>query len=225
MQMLLLVSLAGLGAFLVSAGLLHGGLGSMAARYFFAAATGYLFFLVLVRLWLAYQRRQWSRDGDVPIESGDGAGSVEPEFSGEGGAFGGGGASGSYSDELPVELDALPSVTSESSSGFLDAVPDVDDAWPLVLALVALVAGAVALGFVVYASPLLFAEVLLDAAVVSAVYRRARRRNRGHWLHGVLKRTWLPAAALCLSVALGGFVLQLLAPEAKSLGGVFRQWL
>ena len=41
--------------------------------------------------------RQWSPDGDVPVEPGNGGGSVESEFSGEGGAFGGGGASRSCS--------------------------------------------------------------------------------------------------------------------------------
>lgn len=229
LQMMLIVSLAGLGAFLCSVALLHSGLGSMAWRYLVAATFGYLLFLVLIRSWLAYQRRYWSLDSDVPtdVELNGESGS----FSGEDGSFGGGGASGSFGpsggSSIPHSdsLDIVPSPGFAPSAGFLDSVPDVDEAWPvarIALGLGALLAGLVALGFVVYASPVLFAEVLLDAAVVGAVYRRARRRSRGHWLGGVLRRTWLPAAGLCVLVALTGFVLQSAAPEARSLGAVFR---
>jgi hypothetical protein len=64
--------------------------------------------------------------------------------------------------------------------------------------------------------------VLLDAAVAGAVYRRARRRSRAHWLRGVVRRTWLPALALCAFVAAGGFAVQQVMPEARSLGDVIR---
>lgn len=223
LQMLLLVSLSGLAGFLVSVSLLHAGLSSMAIRYFVAAIGGYLFFLLLVRLWLAHQRGQWSPHGDVSLEVGGEAGPNGPGFFGEGGEFGGGGASGSYSNALPSGVEPPASLEAASAPSLLKVAPDVDDAAVILLAIAALSAGIVALGIVVYASPILFAEVLLDAAVVSAVYRRARRRSRGHWLHGVMRRTWLPAAVLCISVAIGGFALQLVEPEATSLGGVLSQ--
>lgn len=220
LQMVLVLSLAGLGAFLCSAALLHGGLGNMMARYFLATAIGYALFLVLIRLWLEYQRRRWSFDLGLP-DVDLGSSPSTPSFSGGGGSFGGGGATGSYhaSPGLP-----LPGSASEASPSLADSVPDLDEAWPVVLGLAALLAALTALGYLIYASPVLFAEVLLDAAVVGAVYRRALRRRRDHWLRGVLRRTWLPAAALCAFVGLIGFSLQAAAPEASSLGAALRSW-
>jgi hypothetical protein len=203
-QMLLILVLAGLGAFLCSAVLLRVGVSSMAARYFVAALVGYGLFLCLVRLWLAYQRHGWSLEPDIPgVSGGDGH---EPALPGSGGSFEGGGASGSFG----------------SPRGELDFVPDLDEAWPIALGVSVLLAGLAAIGFVVYVSPLLFAEVLLDAAVIGVVYRRARRRNRRHWLHGVVRRTALAALLLAGFVSAAGFGLQLLAPEAQSLGAVLR---
>jgi len=222
LQMVFILSLAGLGAFLCSAALLHGGLGNMMVRYLFATAMGYVLFLVLIRLWLDYQRRRWSFLLDLP-DVDLGPGSTNPSLSGGGGSFGGGGASGSWqpSSELPV-----PGSATEASPSLADSVPDLDldEAWPVVLGLAALLAGLTALGYLIYASPVLFAEVLLDAAIVGAVYRRARRRRRNHWLRGVLRRTWLSAALLCAFVALIGFSMQAAAPDARSLGAVIRSW-
>jgi hypothetical protein len=221
LQMLAIVAFAGVGGFLTSGALLYAGLDSMAARYAIATAAGYLLFLALMRLWIAYQRRRWRIDaGDLPIDElpalpgGGGGGAAAEGFGGGGGSFGGGGASGSFG--------AGP-VPSGTGSGLLEAVPDLDEAWPLAVAAgiaVAAVAGLVAVGLVIYASPVLFAEVLLDAAVVGAVYRRARRRTGGHWLHGVLRRTWPAAISLGLLLAAAGFVLQLVFPEARSIGAV-----
>jgi uncharacterized membrane protein YgcG len=222
LQMSLLVALAGLAAFLCSVALLHAGLGNMAVRYFFAAAVGYAVFLALVRAWLFYQERRWSRASDlidvVDVGSGgSGSAGEPPPFAGGGGEFGGGGASGSFGPGATP-----PSPSSSGGPGALDLVPDFDDAWPLVLGAAALFAGLAALVFVVWASPILFAEVLLNAAVLGAVYRRARRRSRAHWLEGVVRRTWIAAVALCLFVAVAGFLLQATAPDARSLGAVLR---
>jgi hypothetical protein len=99
----------------------------------------------------------------------------------------------------------------------------LDDAWPIAVVLaiaVAAVGALVAVGMVIYASPVLFAEVLLDAAVVGAVYRRARRHSRSDWLHGVLRRTWLPALGLAGLFAVSGLVLQAFFPQAHSIGAV-----
>ncbi|MFT3924462.1 MAG: hypothetical protein QM778_18130 [Myxococcales bacterium] len=222
-QMVAILILAGLGAFLSSALLLRLGFDGMASRYALAALFGYLAFLGLVRLWISYQQSSLSLDGlDVPdlanIELpnvnlgglGDGSDALAraaDSFEGGGGSFGGAGASGSWG-------------APESSSSFdLDGV-DFDEAWPIVLAVVALLAGVAAVGFVIWSSPIMFAEVLLDAAVVGAVFKRARRRERRHWVHGVLRRTWIPGLLLALFAALGGFALQTAEPQARTLGEV-----
>jgi hypothetical protein len=230
LHMLLIIVLAALGAFLSSASLVALGVGNMGVRYALAVAGGYLFFLSFVRLWIAYQTRGWSfgrrqRAGDSLPEAhvdlpdlsalGDLSAAGDSAFSGGGGAFGGAGASGSFGDAAPSE---------GGSSGALDAVGGADEGLPILIAVVALLAGLVALGFVVYSSPILFAEVLLDVAVVGAVYKKNRRHERGHWAAGVLKRTYKPALVLTVMAALFGTAAQYVAPEETTLGGVLRAY-
>jgi hypothetical protein len=78
----------------------------------------------------------------------------------------------------------------------------------------------IALGFVVYSSPALFAEVLLDVAVAGALYKRNKRHERGHWAAGVVRRTYKPMLVLAVFASLFGFALQSLAPTEKTLGAV-----
>jgi len=214
--MLLILTLSGFGAFITSVGMLHGGLSNMALRYVAASVVGYLLFLSLIRLWIAMQRRNQQPDLD-PIDAldiGDGLGSGElPAFTGGGGAFGGGGAQGSFGG---------PSVNSPSSGLLEGSALDLEEAGLIVVALIVLVAGALALIYLVYVSPLLFAEVLLDAAVVGTLYGRARRHERQHWMRGVLRRTALAALVLCCFAGLAGFFLQSISPEATSAGAALR---
>lgn len=231
LQMSAIVAIAGLLAFFCSAGLLALGVSSMALRYLAAASVGYLAFLALIRAWIAIQRRRLDVDSfeevlsiDLPSRHGSGDPSFEPDG---GGGFGGAGAGRSFDAAAPDPLRSAPPIAEAAHpgtafSGGLGDVADLDAGWPVAIALAGLLLGAAALGFVVYASPILFAEVLLDAAVVGAIYRRARRRSRAHWLRGVLRRTWLPAAAVCAFVALVGLGVQTALPGARSLGDVVR---
>jgi len=238
LQMALILALAAVGSFLSSASLVALGLGSMGVRYALAVVGGYLFFLGLVRGWIAYQTRNWSfgrkgadeARGSFDLGSFDpgsiDAGSVElPDLSalegwggggdglaGGGGNFGGAGASGSFGD-----------AATEGASGVLEEVGGGDgEGVVIVIAIVALLGGLVALGFVVYSSPILLAEVLLDVAVAGAVYRKNRRHERGHWAAGVLRRTYKPALVLAVFAAVFGFATQSLAPAERTLGGVLK---
>jgi hypothetical protein len=229
LHMALILALAAVGAFLVSASLVALGLGTMGVRYALAVVGGYLFFLAFVRLWIAYQTRDWSfgrkggGDRSRPSEVGnvdlpdlsalaDLGSAAEGGFSGGGGAFGGAGASGSFGDAAPSE---------GSSSGVLDGLGGADgEGVAIVIAVVALLGGLLALGFVVYSSPLLLAEVLLDVAIVGALYRRNQRHERGHWAAGVLRRTYKPMLVLAVFAAVFGFAVQSLAPEQRTLGAV-----
>ena len=231
LHMVLILSLAAVGAFLSSASLVALGLSSMGVRYALAVVGGYLFFLSFVRVWIAYQTRNWSfgrrprqersrsfdpGNIDLPDLSalGDLGSSAEAGFSGGGGAFGGAGASGSFDGGAATE---------GSSSGVLDGVGSADgEGVVIVIAVVALLGGLVALGFVVYSSPILLAEVLLDVAVVGALYRKNRRHERGHWAAGVLGRTYKPALVLAVFAAIFGFATQSLAPEQSTLGAVLK---
>lgn len=233
LHMVLILSLAAVGAFLSSATLVALGLNSMGGRYALAVVGGYLFFLSFVRVWIAYQTRNWSfgrpkqRDysgsldiGNVELPDlsalGDLAGSADAVFTGGGGEFGGGGASGSFD---------VGSSSGGSSSSALDGVGGGDgEGIAIVIALVALLGGLIALGFVVYSSPILLAEVLLDVAVVGAIYRKNQRHQRGHWAAGVLGRTYKPALVLAVFAAIFGFAIQSLSPEHHTLGSVLEAY-
>jgi uncharacterized membrane protein YgcG len=105
-QMSLLLLLTGLIGFLSSFLLLHSGISQMWLRYPLAILSGYVAFLLLLRSWLALQRWQGNYDFDahfdLPIDGGSG-GTASPnaDFSfGCNSDFGGGGAGGSWGDNV-----------------------------------------------------------------------------------------------------------------------------
>ena len=200
---LLILVIAGLTAFGFSALALNGGLDDMAVRYFVATIVGYAVFLLLIRVWIALRRRE-SDITDLPDIShlpshGDGFG---------GGQSGGAGATGSWGQPADGGID-------------ID-VPDADEAWPVVLAAVVLLGGVVAMLYVVYLAPVLLAEVALDAALVTGIYRKLRKKDAGHWLGSAVRHTWLPATIAAVCIAFAGLVLQWAQPTARSIGDVFR---
>ena len=228
LQMVLILTLAALATFLCSASLVHLGLERIGVRYALAIVGGYLFFLSLVRVWIAYQTRNWrfgrpAQQGgeqgswdvniDLPDLSalGELGNSVEG-FAGAGGEFGGAGASASFGD----------GGSSGSSGDGLDALGSADEGLPILLAILAVLGGLLALGFVVYSSPILFAEVLLDVAVVGALYKKNKRHERGHWAAGVLRRTYKPVLVLAVLAVIFGLAVQSLAPDEHTLGAVLK---
>ena len=90
------------------------------------------------------------------------------------------------------------------------------------LAILAALGGVLCVGYVIYIAPMLLAEVALDAALVSAAYRRLRREDVCHWTDTVLRRTLVPATILVIFMFVTGFAAQRFAPEAHSIGGVIR---
>lgn len=201
---LLMLVVAGLTAFGFSALALRAGLDDMSVRYFMATLIGYAVFLLLIRVWIALRRGE-SDISDLPDIS---------DFPSNGDAFGGGqsggaGATGNWGEpagDAGIDLD----------------VPDADAAWPVVLAAVILLGGVLAMFYVVYAAPVLLAEVALDAALVTGIYRKLRKKDAGHWLESAVRHTWLPATIAAVCMAVVGVVLQWAEPTARSIGDVFR---
>lgn len=226
LHLLLIVTLAGAAAFLSSVVALSLGVVSMAVRYPLAVVAGYATFLLLIRGWIAlHQRGEASRsdqrssfdaadlasldpglDVSVPIRLGS-----KPDMAFFTGGHSGGAGSGA----------AFGSAPSHAGSSF-NVDWDVDDLWPVVLAAVCALGGALAIAYVVYSAPVLLAEVAVDAAIMSGVYRKLKKREPSHWAMTVLRHTWIPAMILIVFAALGGYASQRLAPEARSIGGVIR---
>lgn len=219
-QMGLIVGLTGAAGLLFSFVLLQLGVTSMALRYPLALLLAYGVFLVLLWLWLRTKADDYV---DIPDFSGSGSGGsgdCSPAFDGGGGNFGGSGASGSFDGPSPLapsSSDASP--LSEAAS----AVGDADElAIPLLVAAFALGVTLASL-YVVYAAPILFAELLVDGALSYALYRRIQAADSPHWLESAVRRTALPFLLTGVFVTAAGAAMAAYAPGAQSIGQVIQK--
>ena len=214
-QMFILVSLTGLAGFGASAAMLAAGIDTMALRYALAMGVAYIAFILLLWLWLRTSAADYL--DFVPVDgSGGNAGAHDcaAGFSGGGGSFDGGGASGNV--DFGTQDSAIDTLVDRP----LAAVGEADEATiPLVVVLLA--AGIVLSSlFVVWSAPILFAEILVDALLAAGLYRRLRVLEPRHWMLAALRRTIVPFVLTTLTVAAAGWGMQVYAPEARSLGEV-----
>lgn len=219
-QMSLIVGLTGAAGLLFSFLMLEAGVTSMALRYPLALLAAYGVFLLLLWLWLRTQAKDYV---DIPDLSGlvpNGSGDCAPAFDGGGGNFGGGGASGSFDGQ-----DSFAPVDSDSVSPLTEAASAVDGADELAIPIIAV---AFALGlalaslYVVYAAPMLFAELLVDGALSYALYRRIKAADSPHWLESAVRRTALPFVLTGVFVSITGAAMAAYAPGAHSIGQVIQ---
>lgn len=245
--MLLILVLTGGFGFFASWSLLELGISALWIRYPLAVVLAYGVFLLLLRLWLAYQRRRRGSTGDS-VDLSDlldpglldvgggvarGAGTAG-RIAGGGGRFGGAGASGSYQGAVPLPVGEPQMATSAAgeygSSGAGDAVGSLfdlaaaDEGTIPILVVVLILAAAFSLvllaGYVVWIAPALLAELLVDGLVVAALSHRLHRIDSPSWTRGVLRRTWLPAAGMALLLGFTGYVFQRLDPSIRSIGDI-----
>jgi hypothetical protein len=234
--MLAVVIAAGATGFLISALLLWSGLRSMPLRYALACAAGYAAFLGLMTWWLRRPRATHDRASivetaadiiDVPdpvirgtSRSSTGAGEVL--FGG--GRSGGAGASSAF-EVAGVAPARPPNVVPTRAAGSSELRFDMDnDLGKLLLPILAVAAIVVAFGAcasVVWQAPHLLAEVIVDAAVSGGAYGRLRTLKTD-WTFGVFRRTWVPALLITVLFVGLGWACQFYAPEADSIGDVFR---
>ena len=214
------IGLSGAAALGASAAMFRLGFERMGYRYAVATFVGYAVFLVLIKLWIEFLRPRPSREGvdldmfSDPIEVAAGLAARDATVGFSGGSSGGGGASGSWGPHADGAPDIpLPDV-------------DADEAWPVVVA--AIVAAVVLLGaviatfYVIYYAPVLLAEIALDAALVTGIYRRLRRQDARHWLGSAIRHTWKPALVIMMCLFVLGTVLQWANPSMRTIGDWLR---
>jgi uncharacterized membrane protein YgcG len=188
--MFLLVTLTGASGFVASYILLHAGFVEMWLRYLASFGVAYLMFLFLLWLWLRTRAEDYADLPDISGSPSSGSGSSGTCYSGKGGYFGGGGASGSF--DPPSESI---SVIGDSGSSVGDALSSVAEAEEFAIPLVVLILlGAMLFSsiFMIYSAPVLFVELLVDGILSASIADFA-----------VLKRVTglrlLSAVQLCLS--------------------------
>jgi hypothetical protein len=219
---MLIVTVSTAAAFLTSFLLLVAQVHWMAVRYGAAALAGYATFLFLLHAWV---RWKWSRaklnaDGsdvvdvvsDVPIDVA--LPDAPVRFAGAGGRSGGGGASGSWGSP------AQTASTSVKSGGWgLDF--DADDLFWVIVAAIAAFAGIAAIGYVIWIAPTLLAEAIVNGAIAGKVYHGMRKHEDDFWTSQIFRHTIVSGIVVILCAVVAGYAFNRIAPEARSIGGVW----
>lgn len=194
-------------------------------RYLIAVVVAYVAFVGLVRLWLAYLA--WAardeREGVGPdaVDLVDGLCEAGEFFSWSpstvdavpGGDFGGAGATGSWNvaDAAPLRASDGAGAVAESgvSIGF-----DLDEAvWIIVAAVIALAILCVGV-YLIWMAPAMLAEVAFEAALASAVVRRAKKAESAGWIRSVVGSTFWPFVIVLLFSVAAGWAAQQYCPDA-----------
>jgi hypothetical protein len=225
---MLIVTVSMAAAFLTSFVMLVVHVNWMAVRYGAAALAGYATFLFLLHAWV---RWKWSRfqpnaDGsdlvdiaantiDIPLDLASlprGA----ARFAGGGGRSGGGGATGAFGS--PAQA-ASSSVTSGGRGWGLDF--DGDDLFWVIVAVAAAFAGIVAVGYVIWIAPTLLAEAIVNGAIAGKVYHGLRKHEDDFWTSHIFRHTIVSGLVVIACAILVGYAFNRIAPEARSIGGVW----
>lgn len=223
---------------LLSVGLLHAGVHSMALRYGIALVCGYLLYLLLVRLWAGCMlSRDWNA-GDVPADAPGGGGrpagvdGASAWESGQGGSYAGGGASGSWEAEASGVIDSGQALgeppEAASSSVDISDVGGLDEGAVVIVpvlllfaALLVAVTGTGSLLWLVFGADL-FLTVAVEVAFALLMARTLYVVERDGWLLAALRVSWKPLlGALVTAVALGA-VADWAFPQADTLVQVLR---
>jgi hypothetical protein len=241
LEMLAVVTLAALAGFVVSFALLHVGLTNMAVRYAIATIGGYGVFAVSVRIWLlgseasSNLRSDGHTSGGLNLNVFGWSGGKSSSSAGEslfkGGRSGGGGASAIFDAPQTGTMQTLAMTTpppQSTSSGF-SGLGNMKigggggkgkGVLPLiVIALIAI--GIAVVARVVWQSPHLIAEMLVDGSIAGTAIRGAQLAHH-HREIDVVEHTWVPALiVLVLMIAIGA-AGQHIRPDAVSIGDLFR---
>jgi hypothetical protein len=228
LQMALIVALTGLVGLLASWLLLQSGLTRMGLRYPLSLGVAYLAFLALLWAWLRTRPSEWldladpdliDLSGRALARIGDAASSTG--FGGGGGGFGGGGASGSF--DVPVS--PFPE-SDRAGDGIADVLDGADEgAIPIAVLLlgVALICGLVAAAsYVVWAAPVLMAELMVDGLLSYGLYARLRNTDPQPWLWTAVRATWWNVLLVAVFLVVAGELIAWKVPGADSIGDLFR---
>ena len=191
-------------------------------RYAIAVCAAYVVFLIMIRLWISYVCGD--NGGTDVIDGafefvGRSTDRVDwvPEI-GQGGEFGGGGASGSWDAATDTVATPVKSGSSSGGGGGFSLDFGGDEGSVVVILLVALVAVLfIAGGYLIYTAPAILGEAAFEALLATALARRAKKLARTGWVGSVIRSTILIfSVVLAISVTLGWYA-QKSCPEARRI--------
>jgi len=225
-------------------------------RYGLAVITSYIAFIGFVKLWLMYigmrSESNWldsigfnssgSTSWSSWSSSSSSGSSSSSSFSSSGGKFGGGGASGDWSEggsgtgtraaavavatqrgvtAVPKSSSSSHSSSSSSKGGGGGGSDDFGELILIVLIIALVVAVIASFLWLVWAAPGILAETAFNAALAGALTGHAHKATHGNWIGSVMKKTMLPfSLILVLSIAMGAWA-QHICPTAIRLHDAF----
>ncbi len=213
--------------------LLVAGLNHIVARYILVLVFAYLCFFILMKLWLYYLTRPYrrSRVADNLLDGVDAITGI-PDFSsssnatnmiGHGGEFGGGGASGVWTDAGGI-VDTTSAVSDTAVDITGEAVSSIADEGaiiliPIVFFLIILFGGGI---YLIYEAPTIFSEAAFEIVLAATLIKKARKIDNPNWIGSVFRAT-CPAFALTLVITMiAGLVLMSYCPQANKITEAFR---
>ena len=175
---------------------------------------------------------------------GNGGGGAGGGIRGAGGSFGGGGSSSGFAEGNPQIIPLMQAQPDPggltggvaragvsgggghgggtSGGGGFSLDLDGDDLVVIIAVLAAIGAAIGASVYVIVSAPTLLAEVLFDGALSAGLYRRLRVLDHHRWWEDAIRHTWIPVAIVALFFGVAGHLMQRYAPEAASIGAVWR---
>jgi hypothetical protein len=228
------VALAGVSGLLTSFVTLHLGLTRMPVRYPLAMVAAYAVFLGYLWIWLrmhGIRIRSEARSRTIDVSPSDldvvsfpfrSDGPPAFEF-GQGGGFSGAGGGTQWGETAAPDAPAhAVAVAHAAKKAGVSGGIDLDDgAWVLLVAAIAAAAVLGAAFYVIYIAPVLFAEILLDAALSAGLYHRLRGVDAHSWWRTAIRRTIVPVAVSAVIVSAAGAIMQSVYPQASSIGMVW----
>lgn len=234
-------------ALLTTKGLLMLGQDSLLVRYLLAALLGYLTFFGGVWSWIwltpwsahlrnqRHHRRESSGDAgvdpgiDLPDPGIGNIGGKSPDIAGQGGDFGGGGASGGWDAPMPEAPDVMEA--AGDSLGNVVNVADIggDEGGCLIviagvaIAFVAFVIFGATIA-VVWNAPAILAEVVFEVIIGSSLIRNSRVLRRADWCMVLFQKTWGAFAFMIGLIILFCLSAANTAPQATTALEVLHQW-
>lgn len=193
---LIITGAAGVAA---SWGMLKAGVLQMWLRYPLAVLIAWGAFLILLWLWMQVERRYFKADEQMAelLKGRD-----------------------------PKEAMRRLKDNDSSVLDWFNNVPDIGDAEgcaalaviAIVLSLVAFALGAIF--NVLMGAPILFAEVFVDAVLVSALYKRVKPLRDQWWVIGAASHTWKPVMLTAALLVVCALIFSFIAPKAHTAGDV-----
>jgi hypothetical protein len=244
LYMTLLLSAVCLSGLLASKLLFELGLRSMLVRYLIAVSVSYVVFFFLIRVLLWYitgsaTLKPTSRNPDKSDVTGRGLiafdwtpGDMSAPGDGlngplgEGGDFGGGGATDMWGDSPNAAASVQGSGASGASrgqSGTGGGGFDFGDDAIVLIALAVLVVVIFGAGaYLVYAAPDIISEATFQALLAAGLIKGSAKVTRRGWMGSVLRTTCVPFLIVLLMTGVFGWVAHKHYPKATRLADIFK---